>query len=169
MLQKAYRQITAWCDNGSRLPRISVNVSARQFRRKDIVELVGSVLEETGLDAQYLELEITESVIMHDIESTITTFKKLKKMGVLYGFHLLAPFPGTEIRDKKDEYNIKILTDDWRMYHANKAIVETEHVTARILDEIADDWEKEAQRSVGSQVQFFRASSLEEANQVLRT
>jgi EAL domain-containing protein (putative c-di-GMP-specific phosphodiesterase class I) len=43
---------------------------------------VGSILEETCLEAQYLELEITESVIMHDIESAITTFKKLKKMGV---------------------------------------------------------------------------------------
>jgi radical SAM superfamily enzyme YgiQ (UPF0313 family) len=76
------------------------------------------------------------------LKETVEFGKKLKKMGVLYGFHLLAPFPGTEIRDKKDEYNIKILTNDWRMYHANKAIVETEQVTARMLDEIADNWEK---------------------------
>jgi len=76
------------------------------------------------------------------LKETVEFGKKLKEMGVLYGFHLLAPFPGTEIRDKKDKYNINILTDDWRMYHANRAIVETENVTAKMLDEIAETWEE---------------------------
>jgi len=82
VLRESCVQNKAWQDDGYPPVCVSVNVSARQFRRKDIVELVGSILEETGLEAKYLELEITESVIMHDIESTITTFKKLKKMGV---------------------------------------------------------------------------------------
>ena len=76
------------------------------------------------------------------LKETVEFGKKLKEMGVLYGFHLLAPFPGTDIRDNKDKYNINILTDDWRMYHANRAIVETENVTAPMLDEIADTWEE---------------------------
>jgi len=76
------------------------------------------------------------------LKETVEFGKKLKDMGVLYGFHLLAPFPGTEIRDKKDEYNIKILTNDWRMYHANLAIVETEFVTAEMLNDIALNWEE---------------------------
>jgi len=82
VLRAACAQNKSWQDAGYPPVCVSVNISARQFRRRDIVELVGSILEETGLEAQYLEMELTESIIMHDIESTITTLKGLKKMGV---------------------------------------------------------------------------------------
>lgn len=82
ILRAACAQNKAWQDMGYPPVCVSVNMSARQFRRKDIVELIGVILEETGLEGQYLEIELTESIIMHDIESTIKTFKKLKKMGV---------------------------------------------------------------------------------------
>ena len=67
--------------------------------------------------------------------------------------------------------------EEWSAQYFNKALAETGIEKFVLLTPeaqtgksgIADDWEKEAQRSVGSQVQFFRASSLEEANQVLRT
>jgi len=93
------------------------------------------------------------------LRETVEFGKKLKAMGVLYGFHLLAPFPGTEIRDQKDKYNIKILTDDWSMYHANRAIVETENVTAPMLDKIADDWEKNINEWLGSIKEKIEAGS----------
>jgi diguanylate cyclase (GGDEF)-like protein len=82
VLRSSCVQNKAWQDAGYPPVCVSVNMSARQFRRRDIVELVGAILEETGLEAQYLELELTESIIMHDVESTIYTFRKLKKMGV---------------------------------------------------------------------------------------
>jgi diguanylate cyclase (GGDEF)-like protein len=82
VLRAACAQNKAWQDTGYPPVSVAVNMSARQFRRRDIVELVGSILEETGLEPKYLELELTESIVMHDMESTIATLKGLKKMGV---------------------------------------------------------------------------------------
>ena len=82
IMRAACGQNKAWQDAGYPPVCVSVNISARQFRSRDIVGLVDSVLRETGLAPEYLELELTESVIMQDIESTIVTFKKLKNMGV---------------------------------------------------------------------------------------
>ncbi len=76
------------------------------------------------------------------IERTLAFGRRLETMGVCYGFHLLAPFPGTRVRDRAGEYGIRILTDDWREYHANRAIVETASVPAARLDEIAGGWKE---------------------------
>ncbi len=75
--------------------------------------------------------------------------QRLKKMGLIYGFHLLAPFLGTEIREKRDHYGIRILTDDWSQYHANHAIVETVGATPQMLDDIAIKWETEFTEFLG--------------------
>ena len=74
------------------------------------------------------------------IEETMAFGRKIEAMGVSYGFHLLAPFPGTDVRDHCDDYGIRILTDDWTQYHANSAIVETETAGKALLDRIASDW-----------------------------
>ncbi|MEE4609333.1 MAG: radical SAM protein [Desulfobacteraceae bacterium] len=76
------------------------------------------------------------------IARTLAFGRRLEAMGVSYGFHLLAPFPGTRVRDRAAEYGLKILTDDWRQYHANRAIVETASVPAARLDEIAGGWKE---------------------------
>lgn len=76
------------------------------------------------------------------IDETVAFGKRLREMGVIYGFHLLAPFPGTLVREKSDTYGLRILTNDWREYHANRAIVETAHVTKKMLDDIAIEWEQ---------------------------
>jgi hypothetical protein len=70
-------------------------------------------------------------------------------MGVSYGFHLLAPFPGTEIREECDRFGIKILTNDWAQYHANRAIVETATVGPEMLDEIVLEWERKFDEWLG--------------------
>lgn len=82
VLRASCLQNKQWQDDGYPPVCISVNISARQFHHTNIIELVASILEETGLAAHYLELEITESIIMHDMEATIATLKGLKKMGV---------------------------------------------------------------------------------------
>lgn len=53
-----------------------------------------------------------------------------------YGFHILAPFPGTEVREKADEYGLKILTDDWDRYDANQSVTETAGIPHKEIDEI---------------------------------
>ena len=69
---------------------------------------------------------------------------QIGNMGALYGYHLLAPFPGTAVRDENEKYDLEILTDDWTQYHANQAIVETASVNRHDLNQIADLWEKMA-------------------------
>ncbi len=96
--------------------------------------------------------------------------KILKDMGALYGFHLLAPFPGTEVREESGRYGIKILTDDWRQDHANRAIVETETASRGMLDEIAIAWEEEYNEwlsYVGVQLERGEATE-EEAWQLIK-
>ena len=83
------------------------------------------------------------------IEETRTFGEKIKAMGASYGFHLLAPFPGTEIRDRAAELGIRILTNDWREYHANKAIVETEKADAALMDRVAGQWKDEFDAYLG--------------------
>ncbi|MCG6909539.1 MAG: B12-binding domain-containing radical SAM protein [Deltaproteobacteria bacterium] len=76
------------------------------------------------------------------IAETVAFGEKLKAMGVLYGFHLLAPFPGTAVRENCRNYDLKIESHDWNDYHANRAIVSTRGATREMLDKVVLDWEK---------------------------
>ncbi len=82
VLREACRQNKAWQDAGMARMRISVNLSARQFQQQDIVEMTASALQESGLTADCLELELTESYIMQNPEVAISTLKQLEEMGV---------------------------------------------------------------------------------------
>ena len=77
------------------------------------------------------------------IKETMKFGEQLKELGLSFGFHLLAPFPGTKIRENSDQYGIRILTDDWSKYHANRAVVETPEVDRQRLDDIVIAWEDE--------------------------
>jgi radical SAM superfamily enzyme YgiQ (UPF0313 family) len=83
------------------------------------------------------------------LKETVDFGERLKELGAYHGFHLLAPFPGTEVRQESEKYGIKILTDDWTQYHANRAIVETSSVSQRMLDETVIEWEKEFDEQLG--------------------
>ncbi|WP_118182965.1 EAL domain-containing protein [Paraburkholderia phosphatilytica] len=82
VLQTACAQNRRWQDAGLPPVTVSVNVSARQFLHKGWIASVGDALARTGLDPRYLELELTESLIMQDLESSIETMKRLQEMGV---------------------------------------------------------------------------------------
>jgi diguanylate cyclase (GGDEF)-like protein/PAS domain S-box-containing protein len=82
VLREACRQARAWQDAGLPLVPITVNVSAVEFRDKGFVESVRRTLSETGLEARYLGLELTEGVLMEDAESTASVLQELKAMGV---------------------------------------------------------------------------------------
>ncbi|MGQ3281209.1 MAG: putative bifunctional diguanylate cyclase/phosphodiesterase, partial [Shinella sp.] len=81
-LRAACRQNKAWQVSGLPPIVVSVNVSARQFQEKDWVERVAAALEESGLEARYLELELTESMIMQDVQQAVETMHRLEKLGV---------------------------------------------------------------------------------------
>ncbi|WP_158597905.1 EAL domain-containing protein [Noviherbaspirillum saxi] len=83
VLRTACTQKKAWHDAGMRAPmKIAVNLSARQFKHQDIVKVVSRVLEQTGCRPEWLELEITESVVMDNPEAAARTLQKLSDMGV---------------------------------------------------------------------------------------
>jgi diguanylate cyclase (GGDEF)-like protein len=82
VLGEACGQARAWMDAGLRPTAVSVNISALEFRDKDFLQNVHAVLEMTGLDPRYLELELTESVLMQHAESTASVLQALKDIGV---------------------------------------------------------------------------------------
>jgi diguanylate cyclase (GGDEF)-like protein/PAS domain S-box-containing protein len=84
VLEEACRQARAWqVGHGpGPTPRMSVNLSARQFQRPELFDDIDKVLQETGLDPRCLTVEITETVLMRDAEATIATLQVLKNLGV---------------------------------------------------------------------------------------
>jgi diguanylate cyclase (GGDEF)-like protein/PAS domain S-box-containing protein len=82
VLLTACAQNKAWQVAGFPPMRVTVNLSGNQFRQKNLAETIDKVLYNTGLDPQYLELELTESIIMQGEETTITMLNKLKAMGI---------------------------------------------------------------------------------------
>jgi diguanylate cyclase (GGDEF)-like protein/PAS domain S-box-containing protein len=82
VLREACTQARAWQNAGLPPLPIAVNVSAVEFRDKGFVEGVRTILLETGLEARYLEVEVTEGVLMEDAESTTSVLQELKTMGV---------------------------------------------------------------------------------------
>ncbi len=81
-LRTACAQSRAWQMQGQKPIRVAVNLSARQFQQPGLLDMVRRVLEETRLDPSGLELEITESVLMQNTESTMVTLRELSAMGV---------------------------------------------------------------------------------------
>jgi diguanylate cyclase (GGDEF)-like protein len=82
VVHEAARQARAWRDAGLDPGIVSVNLSARQFRQEGLVRTVSRILEDTGLDPAALEMELTESMVMHNVESAIATLQGLKSLGV---------------------------------------------------------------------------------------
>ena len=82
VLRTACAQAKAWQDAGLPPVRLSVNLSARQFIQRDLIASIREVLEETGLSAEYLELELTESLIMHNAELFISTLREIREIGI---------------------------------------------------------------------------------------
>ncbi|MEH1871687.1 putative bifunctional diguanylate cyclase/phosphodiesterase [Nostoc sp.] len=83
VLRTACAQTRAWQLAGFTPIRISVNLSARQFEQPYLVEVINQILEETELQPSDLELEVTESFLMGNIERSIKTLKKLRELGIL--------------------------------------------------------------------------------------
>jgi diguanylate cyclase (GGDEF)-like protein/PAS domain S-box-containing protein len=82
VLHEACRQNKSWQDAGMPPMRVCVNVSARQFREKNLASRVISALRESGLKPEYLELELTESLIMQDVDRAVATMEELQQLGV---------------------------------------------------------------------------------------
>jgi diguanylate cyclase (GGDEF)-like protein/PAS domain S-box-containing protein len=82
VLRTACAQTRAWHRAGFPDLRIAVNLSARQFQRQNLVQIIRQTLTDSGLEPQYLDLELTESMLMHDMEHTVSVLKELDALGV---------------------------------------------------------------------------------------
>lgn len=83
VLHEACRQNKAWHDAGLKL-LVTVNISASQFKHGNLLDTVAAALAESGLEPQYLELELTESALMFDTNSVIQTITHLRALGVSF-------------------------------------------------------------------------------------
>ena len=82
VFRTALLQMRAWDNAGVRVDRLAINISGRQFHHSNLVETVERLLAATGVDPDRIELELTETVVMRDVEATIATLARLKSLGV---------------------------------------------------------------------------------------
>ena len=82
VLREACAQNKQWQEMGYLPVRVAVNLSARQFRQPNLVSQIDRILTETGLEPQWLELEITESISMNNLAYSLTMLQELKNMGI---------------------------------------------------------------------------------------
>jgi diguanylate cyclase (GGDEF)-like protein len=82
VLRAACRQVREWIDAGLPPVRVAVNLSPQQFRHADLHAVVKSALADAGLEPGFLELELTESSVMHDPKESTATLERLSQMGV---------------------------------------------------------------------------------------
>lgn len=82
VLKEACEQNQKWINKGYPPLKMAVNLSPRQFQDQDLVKIVKNILQETNMNPQLLELEITESLAMENLESTIEILNELKKLGL---------------------------------------------------------------------------------------
>jgi len=154
VLREALRQNRVWQEEGYPMVPVSVNLSPRQFRQKNLVESVRAILAETGQPATLLELEITESSLMQDLEETRLKLEELAALGVRLAIddfgtgysslNYLKRFPVHKL--KVDQSFVRDLCDD----RDDAAIVSAVIGLARSLemDSLAEGVESDAQLAI---------------------
>jgi len=152
-LHKACRQTKLWLDEGLPPLRLAVNTSALQFREQGLVNMVREVLDETSLDPQYLELELTERSIMQDSATAIKVMNELRDMGVYLtiddfgtGFSSLSYLKKLPVGKLKIDISfVREITTDPNSASIVKAIIALAHTLN--LKALAEGVEKKEQLS----------------------
>ena len=89
-------------------------------------------------------------------ESLRDTREFSKSLGIDYGYHFLAPFPGTDVRENIEDYDLEILTDDWTRYDANSAIVRTSRLAPEDMEAFVSAFNAEANENWEKRVRCYR-------------
>jgi len=84
VMRTVCKQICTWRDNGMPPMTVAVNLSGRQLQRNNLATTIAGILEETGLDPKYLELEVTESMLMHDPQCAVDMLTEIRAKGVVH-------------------------------------------------------------------------------------
>jgi EAL domain-containing protein (putative c-di-GMP-specific phosphodiesterase class I) len=162
VLRTACYQARKWQDEGLPAVSIAVNVSAVQFRQQGFCELIRTVLRETGLAPHYLELELTESLLLGNADVTLSVLQELKAMGLTLAiddfgtgyssFSYLKRFPVSKLKiDRSFVRDVAVNPDDAAITIAIISMAKSLN-----LKVIAEGVEDEAQMS------FLRAHQCDE-------
>ena len=183
VLQEACSQMALWKAqfDGSAPKIVSVNLSARQFAQPDLVNQLAQILKDTGLDARQLKLEMTESLVMQNVETASAMLKEMKALGVLLGIDdfgtgysslsYLSRFPIDTLkvdssfvsRIGEDKENLEIVRTIITLAHNLRMDVIAEGVeTAEQLSQLRD-----LGCEYGQGYYFSRPVSAEEANHLI--
>ncbi len=186
VLEEACKQAKRWQDQGLN-KTISVNLSAKQLQKEDIVQDIRLLLSKTGLDANKLELEVTESAAMMDVNANIEKLSCLRKMGVRIAIddfgtaysslNYLKRLPVTSLKiDQSFVQDIDLALEDEQAY-ANIAIIKAIVALGKSLgfNLVAEGVETREQARVLEELGchevqgflFFKPLSLPEVNQIL--
>jgi|GEM_PF-784594 len=82
ILETVCMQINHWLKQGYIVPKVAINLSGRQFRDKELVKNIAHIIDKNGVSAEYISLEITESMLINDIEKTVETLTRMNEMGI---------------------------------------------------------------------------------------
>jgi len=151
VLKTALAQMRRWLDAGMAPVRMAINVSASQLLHPGFIDMVGRSLQENALDPELLELELTESTLMHHSEQALKIFRALKKMGVHLaiddfgtGYSSLAYLKSFPVdRLKIDRSFLKGLAHDSRDIAIIEAVINMAHGLG--LEIVAEGVEEEHQ------------------------
>ena len=153
VLKRVCQQIKIWRDLGIYPLNIAVNLSVIEFNQPGLIEKVVNFIDINGLEPHYLKLELTESMIMQDVNSAITTIKKLQSLGVKIalddfgtGYSSLIYLKNLPINTLKiDRYFIHNVATDPQKSAITKALIQMAHNLN--LDVVAEGVETEAELS----------------------
>jgi len=76
-------------------------------------------------------------------------------LDIIYGFHILTPFPGTTVREEVEKYDLEILTDDWTKYDANRAIIRTSRLSPQDIEKFVDEFNGELDQAWQKMVENY--------------
>jgi diguanylate cyclase (GGDEF)-like protein len=183
ILLTACRQNKAWQEAGLSPLTMAVNLSPKQFRQPNLVDMVARILQETGLDPHFLELEITETTAIADLDFTTTVLRQLEDMGVHLsiddfgtGHSSLSRLQLLPLHNLKiDRSFIRDLTTDVKVAHIVTAIVKLgQSLGLRLTAEgVENEAELEFLKSINCEdVQgflFYRPLPAAKATKVLET
>jgi anaerobic magnesium-protoporphyrin IX monomethyl ester cyclase len=105
------------------------------------VEAAVAMCRQAGLEAHASFILGLPGETPDTLEQTMSFARRLGEQGLSYGFHLLAPFPGTAIGDDPESFGLQVLSRHWPDYHANRAICLPKGMDPLRLDAIADGWQ----------------------------
>jgi radical SAM superfamily enzyme YgiQ (UPF0313 family) len=133
-------------------------------KKSDLHKVRGAMrmTQETGISAIASFIIGLPGETVETLNKTLEFANELhEEYGSLCGFHVLAPFPGTEVRERASHYGLEILTDDWTKYDANRAVTATQGAAPGVIQEVADTYEQTTQRYLQYQHWLYANDKLE--------